>query len=206
MPRTRLHRARRWVAPAPAPVKKKRQGRKLPNFMPDDAPEALLRATTRERDRMLLLVALYFGLRNSEICKLQVEHIDFKRRVLTVREGKGKRDRACPIPSKMFGPLRAWVGGRLEGYVFPSPRGGRLSTRAVQLLVKRMALKAGLHGATEPRRYRPHGFRHAYASRLLNTGANIREVQELLGHSSLNSTMQYVHADPKRLVAAVDRL
>lgn len=133
-------------------------GRKLPRFMPDDDGQAILRATTTQRDRLLLLVCRYFGLRVSEVCNLQIEDLDFKRRVLMVRGGKGDKDRAIPMPAKMVGPLRGWCAGRKDGFVFPSPRGGSLTPRAVQLLVKRLAEKAGLHKAGEVRRYTPHKF------------------------------------------------
>jgi len=172
----------------------------------DDEPERLLAATTTARDRVLLMTGLYLGLRVSEICKLQIEDVDLRRRVAFVREGKGMKDRAIPIP-KPFAPiLRGWIGGRQTGYVFPSPRGGRLTNRAVQKLVKRMAAKAGLREAGKPRKYHPHKLRHAYATRLLQTGADIKEVQDLLGHASLQTTMVYVHSTPERLASAVDRL
>ncbi len=182
-------------------------GRKLPNFMSESAPEQLLRATTRERDRILLLVALYCGLRCSELTGLRVEDLEFTRRTLFVRQGKGKKDRVTPIPKKIVGPLRGWVGNRTTGLVFPSPRGnGRLTNRTVQYLFKRLAVAAGLPNALEPRKYRPHAMRHAYASRLLATGATILEVSELLGHASISTTQTYVHTTQEHLKQAADRI
>jgi len=181
-------------------------GRKLPRFMADDDGQAILRATTTQRDRLMLLICRYFGLRVSELCHLKVEDLDFKRRILMVREGKGSKDRAIPMPVKMVGPLRGWIGSRREGYVFPSPRGGALTARAVQLLVKRLAKAAGLHQATAARKYSPHKFRHLYCTHLLHSGADIIEVRDLAGHSSVATTQIYTHSDPKRLQAAVDRL
>jgi integrase/recombinase XerD len=174
--------------------------RKLPTFLEGDTPERLLRATDRERDRILLMAALYLGLRVSELCNLRVEHIDFGRRLLFVRQGKGSKDRALPIPSKFVGPLRGWVGGRKEGYVFPSNRGsGRLTPRAVQKLVKRVAEKAGMRRAKEPRLFTPHKFRHAMATRMLERGADIISVRDALGHESVATTQIYCHATPERL-------
>lgn len=183
--------------------------RRLPNFLPDDEPEKLLAATTRQRDRLMLLLMLYCGLRVSEMRKLQIPHLDFKRRSLWVRHGKGDKDRVVPLPRKLVGPLRAWVGARTAGYVFPSPRGDGskpLSSRAVQRLMKRLAVAAGLPNALEPRRVRPHALRHSYATRLLRTGADIIEVRDLLGHGSVATTQIYLHSDSERLADAVDRL
>lgn len=177
----------------------KRTPKKLPTFLQASEPEQLLRATTRERDRLLLMVMLYLGLRVSEVCKLQVQHIDFGTKMLFVREGKGSKDRALPIPSRFVGPLRGWIGGRKSGFVFPSPRGGRLSVRAVQLLVKRLATKAGLRDASEPRRATPHKLRHAFASRMIERGADIIAVRDALGHSSVATTQIYTHCSGERL-------
>jgi len=178
--------------------------KRLPTFLADREPEALLRAASRERDRLLLMVGLYVGLRVAELCALRVEHLDFARRTLFVREGKGKKDRCLPIPRYLVGPLRGWVGARQEGFVFPSPRGGRLTTRAVQKLVKRLAMKADLRAADEPRRCTPHKLRHAFATRMLERGADIITVRDALGHASVATTQIYCHSTPERLRSAME--
>ncbi len=180
--------------------------RRLPLFLKDSEPEQLIRAARRQRDRILLLTGLYCGLRVSELCRLDVADLDFGRRLLFVRQGKCKKDRLVPLPRKLVGPLRGWVGGRTSGPVFPSPRGGRLSIRAVQLLVKRLADEAGLPQARQARYATPHKLRHAYATRLLESGATVYEVRDLLGHSSIAVTEVYLHSDPTRLAKAVDKL
>lgn len=178
----------------------KRKPKRLPTFLADNEPEALLRATTRQRDRLLLMVALYMGLRVSELCKLQVAHLDFAGGLLWVREGKGKKDRCLPIPKRLIGPLRGWVGPRTDGYVFPSRQGaGPMTTRAIQYLLKRLAAKAGLTKATEPRRISPHKLRHAFASRMLGRGADLITVRDALGHSSVATTQIYCHVDVNRV-------
>ena len=139
----------------------------LPNFLLADEPERLLRATGRQRDRLIFMLMLYMGLRVSETVKLDCSHLDLKRRILWCRRAKGDKDRCLPVPSILLGPLRSWVRSRKKGPVFPSPRGGMLTTRAVQLIVKRMAVKADLPDPLEPRKYHPHAFRHIAASRML---------------------------------------
>lgn len=181
--------------------------KRLPYFLPDDEPDLLLRAAVAPRDRLLLLLGMYCGLRVSEMCRLRVEDVDFTRGVVTVRHGKGDKDRAIPLADKIVEPLRVWVEARRDGYLFPSARReGPLTTRAVQLLLKRLAQKAGLSGAKTGRRYTPHKLRHRFATGLLRSGADIVEVQELLGHANLATTAIYLHADPQRLRAAVNRL
>ena len=153
-----------------------------------------------------MLMILTLGLRVSEATKMRCEHIDFSRRSLFVKEAKGKRDRMLPLPQVVIGPLRGWLKGRKKGPVFPSPRGGHLTTRAVQLLFKRTAVKAGLEDALKARKYHPHSFRHEFAVRLLRSGADIMEIKDLLGHSNLQTTTIYLATDPDRMRAAVDRV
>jgi len=176
-----------------------RKPKRLPVFLQADEPEALLRATRRERDRLLLMTLTYLGLRVAEACHLQVEDVDFRRRLLTVRQGKGAKDRCLPLPRRLAGPLRGWIGPRQTGPVYPSSHGGELTSRAVQLLVKRTAARAGLRDALKPRRYHPHSLRHVFASRMLDRGATIEEVREALGHSSIAVTSVYLHSNPQHL-------
>ena len=173
--------------------------KRLPNFLQGDTPERLLRATTTERDRVLLMVFLYLGLRVSELSKLRVEHIDFRAAALLVFQGKGGKDRLLPLPKRFAGVLRGWVGARAEGYVFPSRRGGPLKPRAIQLLVKRVALAAGLPGALEPKRYHPHTLRHTMATRMLDRTDNLIAVRDALGHASVATTQIYTHLTGERL-------
>lgn len=179
--------------------------RKLPNLLQADEPEKLLRATTRERDRLALFLMYLMGLRVSEVCKLEVPHLDFRKAMLAVRSGKGDKDRFIPIPTFLVGPLRGFVGKRRAGYVFESPRGGRLTERAYQKLIKRLAVAAGLPDALAPRRATPHKFRHAFASEFLDRTENIIALRDALGHASVATTQVYTHVNPERLRALMER-
>lgn len=186
---------------------KRRKSRKLPTIPPWKEVDALLRATGRERDRLVLMLAAFLGLRVSEIVKLEVEHLDFGRSVLWVRDSKGGADRAVPLPKFLRGPLRGWIGSRRSGPLFPSRKGGgHMTTRALQFLIKRIAQKANLPESGRPRKYHMHVLRHAAACRWLEGGATIYEVKELLGHSSVAVTERYLHTVPDRLAEVVDRL
>lgn len=180
--------------------------KRLPNFFRDGEAEQLIGAADTERDRLAFMLMWLLGLRVSEVTGLRVEHLDFRRRTLWVRRSKMDRDRCLPIPAHLCGPLRGWVGGRREGYVFPGRSGGRLTTRALQKAVKRLAERAKLPGATRPRRFHCHALRHTAASQWLESGASLAEVQRLLGHSDLATSAIYLHClSDDRLRQAVDR-
>lgn len=189
---------------------KKRRGprkpRKLPVLLTGDEPERLLRATSRERDRVLLMCGLYLGLRCAEITHLQVEHVEFgKSPKLNVREGKGAKDRVVPIPTRFVGPLRGLIGGKTAGYVFAGRGGDRpLTTRAVRYIVKRAAKAADLPDPSFTRRATCHKLRHAFASRMLERGASLAEVRDALGHSSIATTSVYVHSNPEHLRSVME--
>jgi len=178
---------------------KRRTPRKLPTIPDFGDLDKILRATKHERDRLMLMLARFMGLRVSEIVKLEAAHLDFTGRFLAVRQGKGNKDRILPLPKFLVGPLRGWLGPRRDGFVFPSPRGGRLTTRAVQYLIKRLARAAGLVDADKPRMLTPHKFRHFFASDKCEKGVDLRALQDLLGHASLATTQTYLHVRPERL-------
>ena len=191
------------------------RSRKLPNFLRAHEAEALLAAAlaahaeagsvakkrSAEVDHLVIQAGLYLGLRVSEICKLKIEDLDLAQGTALVYQGKGNKDRYVPIPARFIPTLKTWLGERGTGYVFPSPRGGKLSSRTLQLRLKALGKKAQI-----PRALKPHTLRHTYATRLLEKGANIREVQELLGHSSIQTTEIYTHTVPERLRGAVEKL
>lgn len=177
--------------------------RRLPEFLRPNEASALAGAATSRRDRLLILCGLYLGLRVSEIVKLRAEDVDLDGRIVFVREGKGKKDRYVAMPESLTGPLSEWIHGRVSGWLFPSPANPNehLTTRSVQYMIARVKSKAGV-----VRRTTPHTLRHSYATNLLRSGADIREVQQLLGHSNIQTTSRYLHCDPSRLKEAVDRL
>lgn len=183
--------------------KVKRRGRRLPEFLRPPEAEALVRSAGSLRDRTIVLCGLYLGLRVSEIVKLRVEDVDLAEKTAFVREGKGKKDRFLPVPDGLVEPLREWVAGRIVGWLFPSPRNPdrHLTTRSVQYLLDKLKATAGI-----VRRCTPHVMRHSYATSLLRSGADICEVQRLLGHSSIQTTSRYLHVDTSRLKGVVDRL
>ena len=149
---------------------------------PDESPLGL-------RDRAILEVLYSAGLRVSELVGLNREDIgDGTVRVI----GKGDRQRLAPLGSKATAALEAWLAVNDSEVVFTNYQGGRLSVRSVQNLVDKYTEKAGLRKLT------PHSMRHSMASHLLDNGADIRSVQEMLGHRSITSTEIYTHVTTTR--------
>ncbi len=165
------------------------------------------------RDLSLIQLMLNTGLRVSEVVNLNLPHLDFTRDLLTVKHpGRGKRtkskkERVIPLNRFAKVALADWLDVRdqfgppsVEAVFVTRRSRGQMSTRAVQGMVSKYAKAAKLDDVT------PHTLRHTFATRLLNSGADLREVQELLGHSSPATTARYTHKSNEQLRRAVGRL
>jgi len=188
-----------------------RTRRRLPAHLTLDDVDRLL-ATPRAdtllglRDRALLEVLYSSGLRVSELVGLDWEHVDEDTGLLRVL-GKGRKERVVPVGRPA---LRALAAYRAQcaaaglpaagGPVFRNGRGGRLTSRSVARLMERHVLVSGT--ATKAT---PHALRHTFATHLLGAGADLRAIQELLGHASLSTTQRYTHVDLRRLMEAYDK-
>lgn len=184
-----------------------RQDKKLPHFMSEADLERLLETPSPAtplglRDRALLETIYSAGLRVSESVGLNLDDIDFDSALATVR-GKGKRERLALLGPKALGAIRAWLPERdvvtvgrskAQPAVFVNKNGARLTTRSVGRMLEKYLAQAGLD-----RRSSPHTLRHSFATHLLDRGADIRSVQELLGHRSLGTTQIYTHVTTNRL-------
>ncbi len=190
----------------PFPKRPKRLPRTLPSH---DLAAALDRMSGEDaavrRDRALLEVAYSSGLRLSELVGLNHGDVDRGAGLLRVR-GKGRRERIVPIGEQALARLDAYLAGlgararRGDEPVFVNARAGRLSGRTVQRVVKRrLSEVANGLGVT------PHALRHSFASHLLDRGADLRAIQELLGHRSLASTQVYTHVTRARLKKAYEQ-
>jgi site-specific recombinase XerD len=177
--------------------------RRLPVYLRAQELERLFAEAPTPRDRLVLLIGAYAGLRISEIVNLRVEHLDFEDGLLEVHSGKGDRDRNIPMHVRIAAQLRLHLNGRREGWVFPSDHGrsGHLMPRAVQIMIHAAAERAQI-----VRHVTPHKLRHSFASALLFKGADLIEIKDLLGHSSVATTQIYSHAMPEKLRSAIDRL
>jgi len=197
--------------------------RRLPQFLTPEQMESLLQAPLKEleqlqkadgkktsplpflRDAALLEVMYSCGLRISEVCGLTAGDIDWQEQVVRVR-GKGRKERLAPIGRPALQALASYweaIGATplpSQPVFVARPNSGRpLSARLVQLRLKRYLAIAGL----DPR-LTPHKLRHSYATHLLDRGADLRSVQELLGHAHLATTQVYTHVTTERLKKAYD--
>jgi integrase/recombinase XerC len=200
--------ARRGALPAnPArQVRSPRLGRRLPSFLPVDEATVLLNAPPEPsaagaRDRALLELLYASGLRVAEGCGLDLDDLDEARRTVRV-VGKGDKERVVPVGETALEALAAHLAmrGRRRGPLFLNARGGRLTPRSAHRIVRARARQAGID-----QRVTPHTLRHSFATHMLGAGADLRLIQELLGHSRLSTTQRYTHVSPEHLIRVYDR-
>jgi integrase/recombinase XerC len=203
-----------WVKANPAKaLRNPRKSRKLPHFLTTDEINKLLTAPQGDepqevRDRAILETLYSAGLRVSELVGISDGDLDFAAGIVRVR-GKGKRERLSPIGSHATRALKAWLAKRTlspriakdrQAPVFTNKFGTRLTTRSVARMLEKYLKETALDSRTSP-----HTLRHSFATHLLDRGADIRSVQELLGHKSLVTTQIYTHVSTSNLKAAYEK-
>ena len=201
----------RWretMAGVPSParaLRSPRTQRRLPAILPEDGVRRLIEADSEDktpaalRDRAILETLYSSGLRVSELTGLNWRDIDDEVGMVLVRSGKGNKDRVVPIGEPALDALKAWrrampKAWELDGPVITNLRGGRLTPRAVENILARRIVTAGLVTSITP-----HGLRHCFATHLLDSGADLRSIQEMLGHASLATTQRYTHVSVNHL-------
>ncbi len=192
-----------------------RASRTLPKFLTVDDAFRIVEAPsedsfTVQRDRAILEILYGSGIRVSELCGLNLDDIDLREGLIKVR-GKGNKERIVPVGEKAKEALKKYLAIRQilrikkkliaeETPLFINNRGKRISTRHVRRIVDRYAKAAGML-----EKIGPHTLRHTFASHLLMEGADLRVIQELLGHACLSTTQIYTHVDLKHLMDVYDR-
>ncbi|KJR99853.1 MAG: recombinase XerC [Desulfobulbaceae bacterium BRH_c16a] len=193
-------------------------GRFIPVFLTVDETFALLEAplpadTYMHRDKAILELLYSTGMRVSELVSRNLNDLDFAEEVLRVR-GKGNKERLVPVGRPAIEGVNGWLPQRLqlireragrgraieEDAMFLNGRGNRLSARSVERMVKAYGERAGI-----PQIVTPHALRHSFATHLLEMGADLRSVQELLGHASLSTTQRYTHLTLDHLANVYDK-
>ncbi len=182
----------------------------LPHFLSEvemtqliDAPQIL--KPSGQRDRAIFETLYSSGLRVSELVGLNVEHIDFIGNVVKVL-GKGKKERIVPIGDLALQEIRSYLSSRpgKEGdrqrAVFLNKNGSRLTDRSIRNIINKHLLMTSVKMKVSP-----HVVRHSFATHLLNRGADLRSVQELLGHANLSTTQIYTHVTTERLKSVYDK-
>ena len=194
-----------------------RQDKKLPHFLSENALDQLLQLPSTDhslglRDRAILEMLYSAGLRVSELTGLNLADLDLDAGMATIR-GKGKKERLAFFGANSLTALKVWlqarqgvlaekngITGKKIDAVFLNKHATRLTSRSVGRLLEKYLAQAGMDPRTSP-----HTLRHSFATHLLDHGADIRSVQELLGHSSLATTQIYTHVTTQRLKDSYDK-
>ena len=173
---------------------------------PKDSPKksSLSKAGSKGlRDRAILELLYSSGIRVGELVGLNSSHLDLDLGIVKVM-GKGRKERIVPIGTKAMEALKAHLERREdlggEEPLFVNTRGGRLTARSVGRLIKKYTKRSGI-----VRKISPHSLRHTFATHLLDAGADIREIQEMLGHASLSTTQRYIHLSAGKLMEVYDK-
>ena len=183
-----------------------KQEKHLPVFLTEDEATKLIEAVVAKderglRDKAVLETFYSTGIRISELTGLKVDDIDFIRSVVKVM-GKGRKERIVPIGEQAIRAIRAYLEKRKKQSeaLFLNKSGKRMTVRGIRNLVQKYVLIASMrHGVS------PHTLRHSFATHLLNRGADLRSVQELLGHVNLSTTQIYTHLTTERLKSVYDK-
>ncbi len=193
-------------------VERPRTPRRLPTVLTFEEVEALLDAPNTEtesgmRDKAMLETMYATGLRVSELCALTLGEVNFENGLVKVRRGKGNKQRSVPISSFALEWLASYINGprkknpgRKKEEIFLNLKGGAITRIYFFQMVKKYALEAGIEESISP-----HTLRHCFATHLLENGAQLRAVQDLLGHTHLSTTQIYTHVSTRRIMEAYDR-
>jgi tyrosine recombinase XerC len=199
---------RKWIEVNPAKVlATPRQDKNVPSFLSEDEMAEFLDLPSSDnpldlRDRAALELLYASGIRVGEMVAVDLADVGFDERLIRVK-GKGKKERLVPFGRKAEAGLRIYLRARPDllkdklnqNALFLNYKGGRLTSRSVERIVDKYIQRTAVN-----RKIRPHSLRHSFASHLLSRGADLRVIQELLGHSSLATTQKYTHLDLKQLL------
>jgi integrase/recombinase XerD len=177
-------------------IKVPKKSKSLPKVLSKQEIKELFKATKFGRNRLMLQFMYGSGCRVSEVVKLKIEDINMKERTAMIRSGKGNKDRLIILSKEWIKGLKKYFKRKkvYSEFVFSKKNGKNLSVDTVQRIVRESAEKAGIH-----KHVTPHCLRHSYATHLLESGTNIRYIQSLLGHASLNTTQIYTNVASEQL-------
>ncbi|ARV08314.1 integrase [Winogradskyella sp. PC-19] len=167
----------------------------LPKMLSKSEVKKLFDVTTNLKHRIALMLCYGMGLRVSEVVRLKLYDIDSKRMVVHIRGGKGKKDRYVPLPATILPNLREYyLTYKPKEFLFEGQYGGAYARSSLQQVFKKAMKKANIK-----KNIGIHGLRHSYATHLLESGADMRFIQELLGHNSIKTTQVYTKVTPRSI-------
>jgi site-specific recombinase XerD len=166
-----------------------KRSKRLPVTLTKNEILRILDAIANTKHKTMIALAYGSGLRVSEVVALRVANIDLESKTVTVRAGKGQKDRISVLPESLISDLRVLkTGKRSNDFIFSSERGGKLTSRTAQKVFKN-ALNTS--DVLKPATF--HSLRHSFATHVLENGTDVRYVQALLGHNNIRTTQQYTH-------------
>jgi len=170
--------------------------KKLPTVLTKKEVIKLFDATNNFKSKLILKILYSSGLRVSEVTNLKFEDINFDEKTGIVRQGKGKKDRIFILSKEITDDLTDYQKrlNKTQGYIFTNNKNNPISTRNIQKIIKNSAKKANIN-----KNITPHKLRHSFATHLLESGTDIRIIQELLGHSNLQTTQIYTHISREQI-------
>jgi len=177
-------------------IKRPKKETKIPVVLSKKEVESLLNALSVPKSKLMISIIYACGFRVSELANLKINDIDFNEKTGYIRKAKGKKDRVFNIPSHLIKQLKEQAENQRKDnqeFLFTGPK-GRISIRNIEKIVRKAAERAGLN-----KEVHPHTLRHSFATHLLEKGLDIRYIQELLGHSDLNTTQIYTHVSSEEL-------
>lgn len=179
-----------------AELERPKQEKKIPEVLSHNEVLKLLVATPNLKHRSILVLLYSCGLRIGELINLKIGDFDFERKMLKVRQGKGKKDRTVSLSPKIYGLINDYLRTyQPKEYMFNGQKGGQYTSSSVRRFLSKATSKAGIK-----KQVSPHTLRHTYATHLLESGVDLKYVQELLGHSRPETTQIYLHVTQKKLM------
>ncbi len=177
-----------------------RKSLKLPLVLSKEEINKMIESTNNVKHKLVIMFLYYAGLRLDEARNIQWQDIDFDREIIHLKTAKGDKERVVFLHKKLIEVLKIY-GTNKEGSIFASQRDGKYNKRTIQQIVKYASKKVGIK-----KKVTPHTLRHSFATHLLESGADIRCIQQLLGHKDLKTTQIYTHVANKDIKRLADLL
>jgi len=187
-------------------IKRPKREKKLPTVLTTDETKSLLNSCETKKSKLMLSLLYATGMRVSEIINLELKDLVFEENIGYIRQAKGNKDRIFNIPNFLKKDLLKQIKHQTDlnqNLLFSGPK-GKLSSRNLQKIVQLTAKKANIK-----KEVHPHTLRHSFATHLLESGVDIRKIQELLGHADLSTTQIYTHISKeelKKIASPLDNL
>ena len=177
-------------------VRPRQPQRVLPDILSAAEVKALLDKTTNLKHKAMLTTIYALGLRSGELIQLKIKHLDGSRNTVFIKCAKGRKDRLLPFPESLKPILRSYYQKQKpKQYLFEGQKGGQYTSTSLRAVFKQACKRASIRKDVTL-----HSLRHAYATHLLDSGTDLRRIQELLGHSTIKTTMIYTHVSQRNIL------